>query len=49
MVGAIVVTIEDFKLKTVKQQDAVIQNLRKSENSVFNFKIHFNPVNDDSS
>lgn len=49
MVGAIVVTIEDFKLKSVKQQDAVIQNLRKSENSVFNFKIHFNPVNDDSS
>jgi NADH-quinone oxidoreductase subunit J len=42
MVGAIVVTIEDLNLKSVKQQDAVIQNLRKSENAVFNFKIHSN-------
>lgn len=40
MVGAIVVTIEDFNLKAIKQQDAVIQNLRKNENSVFNFKIY---------
>lgn len=40
MVGAIVVTIDDFKLKSVKQQDSVIQALRNSENAVFNFKIY---------
>lgn len=46
MVGAIVVTVEDFESKSVKQQDAVIQALRKNENSVFNFKI-YNLNNDD--
>jgi NADH-quinone oxidoreductase subunit J len=40
MVGAIVVTIDDFKLKSVKQQDSVIQALRNSEAAVFNFKIY---------
>jgi len=40
MVGAIVVTIDDFKLKTVKQQDSVVQALRNAETSVFNFKIY---------
>jgi len=45
MVGAIVVTVEDFESKSVKQQDAVIQALRKNENSVFNFKIY--NLNDD--
>jgi NADH-quinone oxidoreductase subunit J len=40
MVGAIVVTIDDSKLKVVKQQDSVIQSLRNSEFSVFNFKLY---------
>jgi len=40
MVGAIVVTIDDFKLKSVKQQDSVAQALKQSETSVFNFKIY---------
>lgn len=40
MVGAIVVTIDDFKLKSVKQQDSVSQALKNSETSVFNFKIY---------
>ena len=40
MVGAIVVTIDDFKLKSIKQQDPVIQALKNNEASVFNFKIY---------
>jgi NADH:ubiquinone oxidoreductase subunit 6 (subunit J) len=40
MVGAIVVTIDDFKLKSVKQQDSVVQALRNNENAVFNFKVY---------
>ena len=40
MVGAIVVTIDDFKLKSVKQQDSVLQALRNNENAIFNFKIY---------
>jgi NADH-quinone oxidoreductase subunit J len=40
MVGAIVVTVEDNKLKSVKQQDPVNQAYRSSENSIFNFKIY---------
>jgi len=40
MVGAIVVTIDDIKLKNLKQQDAIIQSLRNSELSIFNFKIY---------
>lgn len=42
MIGAIVVTIDDFKLKSIKQQDSVIQALRNSENAVFNFKLYSN-------
>ena len=42
MVGAIVVTIDDFKLKTIKQQDSVVQALRNGELSIFNFKIYNN-------
>lgn len=40
MIGAIVVTIEHFQLKAVKQQDPVIQALRNSSSSVFNFKFY---------
>jgi NADH-quinone oxidoreductase subunit J len=40
MVGAIVVTVDDFKLRSVKQQDLGIQALRNCENSVFNFKYY---------
>lgn len=40
MVGAIVVTVDDFTLKTVKQQDPVVQALKQTETSVFNFKIY---------
>ena len=42
MIGAIVVTVEDFKFKTVKQQNPVLQSLRNSNNAVFNFKIYEN-------
>ena len=34
MVGAIVVTIEDLSLETIKQQNSVIQALRKKENAI---------------
>lgn len=40
MIGAIVVTVDDIKFKSLKQQDAVIQALRSSDNAVFNFKIY---------
>lgn len=40
MIGAIVITIDDLKLKTVKQQDSVVQALRENENAIFNFKIY---------
>jgi NADH-quinone oxidoreductase subunit J len=42
MIGAIVVTVEDFNLKTVKQQDSVLQALRSHENTIFNFKFYKN-------
>jgi NADH:ubiquinone oxidoreductase subunit 6 (subunit J) len=38
MVGAIVVTVEDNQIKSVKQQDLINQAYRNSENSIFNFK-----------
>ena len=40
MIGAIVVTIEHFQLKTVKQQDPITQALRTNTSSVFNFKFY---------
>lgn len=40
MVGAIVVTVENSNLKTIKQQDPAVQALRKSESSIFHFKIY---------
>ena len=40
MVGAIVVTLEDNELKSVKQQNPVAQTFRNSENSIFNFKTY---------
>ena len=40
MIGAIVVTVEDVKFKSIKQQDPVNQAYRNSENSIFNFKIY---------
>lgn len=40
MIGSIVITVEDFKFKTIKQQDVVFQTLKTSEQSVFNFKIY---------
>jgi len=38
MIGAIILTIEDVNLN--KRQDIIIQNLRNTEHSVFNFKIY---------
>merc|ERR1712109_127580 len=40
MVGAIVVTLEDEEVKSVKQQNPVNQAFRTPENSIFNFKIY---------
>ena len=40
MIGAIVVTVDDFKLKLVKQQDSIVQGLRNQDFAVFNFKIY---------
>jgi NADH-quinone oxidoreductase subunit J len=44
MVGAIVVTVEDFQYKSIKQQDPVNQAFRSSENSIFNFKIYYKQI-----
>jgi NADH-quinone oxidoreductase subunit J len=40
MVGAIVVTLEDENLKSVKQQNPVNQAFRTADTSIFNFKIY---------
>ena len=40
MVGAIVVTLEDESLKSVKQQNPVNQGFRTADTSIFNFKIY---------
>ena len=40
MVGAIVVTLEDEELKSVKQQNPVNQAFRTADTSIFNFKIY---------
>lgn len=38
MIGSIVVTVDDFKFKILKQQDSEIQALKNCELSIFNFK-----------
>jgi NADH:ubiquinone oxidoreductase subunit 6 (subunit J) len=40
MIGAIVISVEEYKYKSVKQQDPVNQAYRSSENSIFYFKIY---------
>jgi NADH-quinone oxidoreductase subunit J len=40
MIGAIVITIDDFALKTIKQQDLITQALRNNSHSIFNFKFY---------
>lgn len=38
MIGAIVVTVDDFNYKLLKQQNPNVQTFRLSDHSVFNFK-----------
>jgi len=45
MVGAIVLTLDKFTTKTIKQQDPVIQGLKNNEASIFNFKIYLKSTN----
>lgn len=40
MVGAIIVTLEDEILKSVKQQNPVSQGFRSADHSIFNFKVY---------
>jgi NADH-quinone oxidoreductase subunit J len=40
MVGAIIVTLEDEILKSVKQQNPVSQGFRVADHAIFNFKIY---------
>ena len=40
MVGAIVVTLEDEILKSVKQQNPVSQGFRLADHAIFNFKVY---------